>query len=75
MDKKQYDVETLKLLKKYQKLKELLTVNIQHDTILKDNGIVLPTVFHCITVKLAHVEHQGVPRTKVLMRSKLFLSE
>ena len=45
MDKKQYDIETLKLLKKYEKLKELLTVNIQYDTILKDH-IVLPTVFH-----------------------------
>ena len=45
MEKKQYDAETLKLLKKYQKLKELLTVNIQYDTILKDR-IVLPTVFH-----------------------------
>ena len=29
MDKKQYDVETLKLLKQYEKFKELLTVNIQ----------------------------------------------
>ena len=45
MDKKQYDIETLKLLKKYEKLKELLTVNIQYDIILKDR-IVLPTVFH-----------------------------
>ena len=45
MDKKQYDIETLELLKKYEKLKELLTVNIQYDIILKDR-IVLPTVFH-----------------------------
>ena len=51
MDKKQYDVETLKLLKQYQKFKELLTVNIQYDIILKDNRIVLPTVFHRTAVK------------------------
>ena len=72
MDKKQYDVETLKLLKQYQKFKELLTVNIQYDIILKDNRIVLPTVFHRTAVKRAHVGHQGVQKTKALMRSKVF---
>ena len=45
-DKKQYDVENLKLLKQYQKFKELLTVNIQYNIILKDNCIVLPTTYH-----------------------------
>ena len=72
MDKKRYDVETLKLLKQYQKFKELLTVNIQYDIILKDNRIVLPTVFHRTAVKRAHVGHQGVQKTKALMRSKIF---
>ena len=55
MDKKKYDAETLKLLKQYQKFKELLTAKIQYDIILKDNRIVLPTIFHRIAVKLAHV--------------------
>ena len=50
MDKKRYDVETLKLSEQYQKFKELLTVNIQYDIILKDNCIVLPTIFHRIAV-------------------------
>ena len=72
MDKKQYDVETLKLLKQYQKFKELLTVNIQYDIILKDNRIVLPTIFHRTAVKLAHVGHQGVQKAKASMRSKVF---
>ena len=40
MDKKQYDLETLNLLKQYKKLKELLKVYIQYDIILKDNRIV-----------------------------------
>ena len=53
MDKKQYDVETLKLLKQYQKFKELLTVNIKYDIILKDIRIVLPAIFHRTAVKLA----------------------
>ena len=69
MDKKQYDVQTLKLLKQYKKFKELLAVNIQYDII---NSIVLPTIFHRIAVRLAHVGHQGVQKTKALMRSKVF---
>ena len=68
MDKKQYDVETLKLLKQYEKFKELLTVNIQYDMILKDDRIVLPTIFH----RDAYVGHQGVQKTNALMRSKVF---
>ena len=72
MDKKQYGVETLKLLKQYQIFKELLTLNIQYDIILKDNRIVLPTIFHRTAVKLAHVGHQGVQKTKALIRRKVF---
>ena len=72
VDKKQYDLETLKLIKQYQNFKEVLTVNIQYDIILKDNHIVLPTIFHRTAVKLAHVGHQGVQKTKALMRSKVF---
>ena len=64
MDKKQYDEEILKLLKQYQQFKELLTVNIQYDIILKDNRIVLPTIFHRTVVKLTHVGHQGVQKSK-----------
>ena len=64
-------VETLKLLKQYEKFKELLTVNIQC-IILKDNCIVLPTIFHRTAVKLAHVGHQGVQKAKASMRSKVF---
>ena len=65
MDKKQYDVETLKLLKQYQKFKELLTVKIQNDIILKDNRIVLPTIFYRTAVKLAQIGHQGVQKQKL----------
>ena len=65
MDKKQYDVETLKLLKQYQKFKELLTVNIQYDIILKDNRIVLPTVFHRTAVKLAHLSIKVCKKQKL----------
>ena len=48
-----------------------MRVNIQDDIILKDNRIVLPTIFHRTAVKLAHVGHQGVLKTKALIRRKV----
>ena len=48
-----------------------MTVNIQYDIILKDNRIVLPSIFHRIAVKVAHVVHQGVKKTKDLMKRKV----
>ena len=49
-----------------------MTVNIQYNIILKDNRIILPTIFHSTAVKLAHVGHQGVQKTKALIRRKVF---
>ena len=48
MDKKQYDTDTLKLLKEYQQFKQLLAVKIQYDIILKDNCIVLLYFIVCL---------------------------
>ena len=48
-----------------------MTVNILYDTILKDNRSVLPSIFHRIAVKVAHVGHQGVKKTKDLMKRKV----
>ena len=49
-----------------------MIVNIPYDIILKDNRIVLPTIFQRTAVKLAHVGHQGLQKAKALMRSKVF---
>ena len=57
----------MKLLKPNKKFKELLTVNIQYNIILKDNHIVLPLIFHRNALKLAHIGHLGVQKTKALM--------
>ena len=65
MDKKQYDVEILKLLKQYQKFKELLTANIQYDIILKDNRIVLPTTFHRTAVTLLMLDIKVCKKQKL----------
>ena len=62
MDKKQYDVEILKLLKQYQKFKELLTANIQYDIILKD------TVFTRVSARAAHLILSS--QTGVLIRGR-----
>ena len=40
--------------------------------IIKDNRIILPEIFHKTSVKLAHIGHQGIQKTKALMRSKVF---
>ena len=65
MDNKQFDLESLNLLKLHRKFKELLTVKIQYDIILKDNHTVLFTVFHRTSVKLAGVGHQSVKKQKL----------
>lgn len=67
-----YDEYTVNLLKKYRKFKEFLTVNVEHDIILKEHKIVLPAIFHRIVIKLGHIGHQGVQKTKALVRSKVF---
>ena len=61
--------ETIKTISKVQR-----TIDSKHSVWyhFKDNCIVLLTIFHCIAVKLAHVRHQGVQKTKALMRSKVF---
>ena len=47
-------------------------MNDEHNIILKDNRIVLPKVYHGIAVKLAHQGHQGLVKSKSLLRSKSF---
>ena len=43
-----------------------------NDIILTDNCIVLPEIFHKTPVKLTHTGHQGIQKTKALMRIKFF---
>ena len=60
------------MLKRYRKFKDTLTINLDNDTILKDNRIILLEIFHKTSVKLAQIGHQGIQKTKALMRSKVF---
>ena len=72
LEKLNFDNETFNLLKRYRKFKDTLTINLDNDIILKDNRIILPEIFHKTSVKLAHIGHQGIQKTKALLRSKVF---
>ena len=62
------DINTLK---KYRKVKHELTVTTQN-VILKGNKIIIPTKYHQIVIQLVHKGHQGLNKTKALLRMKIF---
>ena len=60
------------LLKRFRAIKSELTYNFEKGIILKGDRIVLPSVFHKDAVKIGHLGHQGIDKTKRLMRTKVF---
>ena len=58
---KEVSIETLK---RYRKIKDELTISLKHDVILKGHRIVLPKKFEKDAVKICHVGHQGIEKTK-----------
>ena len=73
-----YELDTLPqgqekhALKQYRKIKYSLSLNDEQNVILKDNHIVIPRYFEIIVLKLTHISHQGLVKTKLLLRSKVF---
>lgn len=65
------DTKQVQSLKQYRKIKDTLTVHLEQNLILKDNRIVLPRCYQNIAIKLAHQGHQGLMKTKALLRSKI----
>ena len=59
-------------LKLYKRVANELTISTDNDLILKSNRIVLPIPYQRIAVKLAHIGHLGVVKTKALLRSKSY---
>ena len=59
-------------LKHFSRFKNELTFNAECDILLKGNRLVLPTSLHKIAVMLAHAGHQGITKTKALMRLKAY---
>jgi len=59
-------------LKQFRKFRDTLSLNEEQNIILKDRRIIIPRCFERIVVKLAHIGHQGLEKTKALLRSKIF---
>ena len=54
------------------KIQIILTYNNHHEFTLNDSRIVLPKVYHKIVITLAYQGHQGIIKTKALLRRKVF---
>ena len=59
-------------LKMFRKVKEELTVSDESDIVLKNSRIVVPTVLREKAISLAHEGHQGLVKTKQLLREKVW---
>jgi len=59
-------------LKHFSKIKEELTVTDNGDLILRRNRIIIPKVLRKQTLALAHEGHQGIVKTKQLIREKVW---
>ena len=57
-------------LKQYYKIKDSLLLHVEQTIILKNNRIVILRCFEINIVKLAHVGHQGLVKSKFLLTSK-----
>eukprot|EP00794_Sanderia_malayensis_P001656 gene1656-1845_t len=64
--------ENEKDTKHYQKCAEEITINGEEDILLKGNRIIIPAALQTRATQLAHVGHQGVEKTKSLMREKVW---
>ena len=63
------DITELKLFKR---VKDDLTVNYETNIILRNNRIVIPTVLRDKAISIAHEGHQGLVKTKQLLREKIW---
>ena len=59
-------------LKLSRKVKDELTVSVNSDIVLKNTRIVVPTVVSEKAISLVHEGHQGLVKTKELLREKVW---
>ena len=64
--------EEIQELKLYRKMKETLIVNEEHNIVLKDRYNIIPKYYKTKMVRLAHERHQGLVKTKAILRNKIF---
>ena len=60
-------------LKQFINVKEELTVNAESNLILRGSRIVIPTTLQQRAVDIAHQGHQGIVKTKKLLREKVWM--
>lgn len=56
----------------FRKVRDELTVGENGDFLLRDSRIVIPTALRSRVIQLAHEGHQGICKTKALIRSKVW---
>ena len=54
----------------YRQIQDQLSIN--NDLLLKCNCIVIPSALHQRVLQLAHSQHQGISKTKALLREKVW---
>ena len=59
-------------IKQFARIKEELTVNAESNLILRGNRIVIPAALRQRAIDIAHEGHQGVVKTKRLLREKVW---
>ena len=59
-------------LQAFQRIKEELTVNTQENVILRGSRIMIPTALRQRAIAIAHEGHQGLVKTKQLLREKVW---
>ena len=60
------------LLKQFANVKAELTVNTESNLVLRGSRIVIPTTLQQKAVEIAHEGHQGIVKTKKLLREKVW---
>ena len=60
-------------LKLFKKLKDELTVSDKSDIVVKSSRILVLTILREKAISLAHEGHQGIIKTKQLLREKVWL--
>ena len=63
---------TRRLVKSYQQLQDELTASVDGDTILRGHRLIIPAALQTKAVDLAHEGHQGIVKTKALLREKIW---
>jgi len=63
-----------KQLWSYYNVRAELTTNAEHDIVLRGTRLCIPTALQATCVEIAHTSHQGVVKTKSLLKQKVWFS-